>query len=48
MMNISYRFAGFKQQSADQEGRVLFHHDLQQAVEFPDYIEVLVPEGQHQ
>lgn len=48
MMNISYRFAGFQLRSTDEDGNVLFYHDLQQAVEFPDYIEVCVPERQHQ
>ncbi|WP_145332261.1 HAD family hydrolase [Paenibacillus xylanexedens] len=48
MMNISYRFAGFTQLSADPDGKIVFSHDLKQVVEFPDYIEVCVPERQHQ
>lgn len=48
MMNISYRFAGFTQLSADADGKIVFSHDLKQVVEFPDYIEVCVPERLHQ
>lgn len=48
MMNISYRFAGFTQQSSDVDGKIVFSHDLKQVVEFPDYIEVCVPEKLHQ
>ncbi|PYE47525.1 HAD-IIIC family phosphatase [Paenibacillus barcinonensis] len=48
MMNISYRFAGFTQQSEDSDGKIVFSHDLKQVVEFPDYIEVCVPERLHQ
>lgn len=48
MMNISYRFAGFTQLSSDPDGKIVFSHDLKQVVEYPDYIEVCVPERQHQ
>ncbi|WP_223067492.1 HAD-IIIC family phosphatase [Paenibacillus caui] len=42
MMNISYRFSGFQEESSDGEGNYVFRHNLQQVGNFPKYIEVRV------
>jgi len=42
MMNVSFRFSGFKVKSNDGNGNYLFEHDLDNIQEFPPYIEVCV------
>lgn len=42
MMNISYRFAGFKETYRDDEGNVIFINDLSQIQQIPYYINVKI------
>jgi FkbH-like protein len=42
-MYVSYRFANFKELSADGEGHILFENDLSMIQPFPPYIEVRTP-----
>jgi FkbH-like protein len=42
MMYVSYRFANFKEISADKEGNVLFENDLSIIQPFPPYIDIRI------
>lgn len=42
MMNVSFRFANFKEVSADGNGNYVFENDLDQIQEFPAYIDVSI------
>lgn len=42
MMNVSFRFAGFREKSSDGQGNYVLEHDLEVIQEYPDYIEVSV------
>ena len=40
MMQICFRFAGFKEKSSDGNGNYVLEHDLENIQDFPDYIEI--------
>ncbi|MCR8844306.1 HAD-IIIC family phosphatase [Paenibacillus sp. SC116] len=40
MMNVSFRFSGFREQSSDDQGNYVFEHDLEKIMSYPDYIDV--------
>ena len=42
MMYVSYRFANFKEVSADDDGHVVFMNDLSMIQQFPPYIDIQV------
>lgn len=44
MMNVSFRFAGFREKTSDENGNVVFEHDLNNIMNFPDYIELSINE----
>ena len=41
MMNVSFRFAGFREKSHDGKGNYVFEHDLNNIQQYPDYIEIV-------
>lgn len=42
MMNVSFRFAGFREKSHDGEGNYILEHDLENIQDFPDYIDIKI------
>jgi len=42
-MLISYKFANFKEISSDEDGNILFEHDLAYIQPFPPYIDMVIP-----
>lgn len=43
MMFVTYRFAGFRQVEADDDGRLVLQHDLAEIPEFPSYLKLNLP-----
>lgn len=42
MMNVSFRFAGFKEKYSDGDGNYILEHNLENIQEYPDYIELFI------